>query len=166
MIAPAAGLGKALPKLSRVPLPRPTSVKSRPPKLSPRGCDTFDQRHHRFVRRIIIRPHFGQSRAKLDCETPRVASRPGLDCVPDSSAPQPPGMRTDRARGSTKFQLLRLLLLVLVVISAWAGRCRPFYFCGSVCCRNRQQSIDIETMEVRKASALVPGISALRRPTS
>ena len=114
MIAPAAGLGKGLPKLSRAFCWRAKGgKKSRRQCLCARGCDTFDQLNHGFVRRIIIRPHFGQSRAKLDCETTDVASRPGLDCIPDSSAPQPPGMRTDRARGSTKFQLLRLLLLVL-----------------------------------------------------
>src|ERR1700734_3434606 len=31
-------------------------------------CDIFDGRHHGFVKQIIIRPYFGQARAKLDCE--------------------------------------------------------------------------------------------------
>src|SRR5207245_2649687 len=46
---------------------------------------------------IIIQPNFGQARAKLPCETSIVASGPGSDRVPDSSAPQPPGARADRA---------------------------------------------------------------------
>ena len=100
MIAPGARLGKALLKLSRATLTRPKVEKSHPQSVNPRGCDTFDQRNHGFVRRIIMQPHFRQSGAKLDCEVCRVASRPGLDCIPDSSAPQPPGVRTGRARGT------------------------------------------------------------------
>src|ERR1700681_3529945 len=64
------------------------------------GCGIFDQRNHGFVRPIIKRPYFGQSRAKLNCEMYIVASGPDPDRIPDSSAPQPPGVGTDRARVS------------------------------------------------------------------
>ena len=57
-----------------------------------RGCGIFDRQNHGFVRPIIKRPYFGQSHAKLKCETTIVASRPGPDRIPDSSAPQPPGV--------------------------------------------------------------------------
>jgi hypothetical protein len=69
-------------------------------RLKSRGCGIFDQRNHGFVRPIIKRPYFGQSRAKLNCEMYIVASGPDPDRIPDSSAPQPPGVWTDRARVS------------------------------------------------------------------
>jgi hypothetical protein len=60
--------------------------------------DEFEGQNHGFVNRIIMQPHFGPARAKLVCETIIVASGPGLDRIPDSSAPQPPGVQSDRAR--------------------------------------------------------------------
>jgi hypothetical protein len=63
-----------------------------------RWCGNLDGRNHGFVNRIIMRPHFGPAHAKLACETNTVASGPGPDRIPDSSAPQPPGVRSDRAR--------------------------------------------------------------------
>jgi hypothetical protein len=60
--------------------------------------DDSSRRNHSFVNRIIMRPQFGQAHAKLACEGSTVASGPGSDRIPDSSAPQPPGVRSDRAK--------------------------------------------------------------------
>ena len=101
MIAPGASLGKTLLELSgRALMRRTVENEGSIGRISSPGCDIFDHRNHGFVRWIIMQPYFCQSGAKLACEVCSVASRPGLDCIPDSSAPQPPGVRTDRARGN------------------------------------------------------------------
>jgi len=60
MIAPEASIGKALLKTYWA------SFAGRVGQSC--GCDIFARENHRFVRPIIIRPHFRQSHAKLDCE--------------------------------------------------------------------------------------------------
>jgi hypothetical protein len=92
MIAPERSPGKGLAKVLSA-----GDQESRLP-IGGAGCGNFARRNHGFVRPIIKRPHFGQAHAKLNRDTKSVASGPGLDRIPDSSAPQPPGVRTDRAR--------------------------------------------------------------------
>ncbi len=89
-----------------------------PERMSRPGTAAFlTGRNHGFVNRIIMQPHFGQARAKLPCDTATVASRPGPARIPDSSAPQPPGVRTDRARVCVRFNPQSL----------WPALCRPFF---------------------------------------
>ena len=152
MIAPGASLGKTLLELSgRALMRRTVENEGSIGRISSPGCDIFDQRNHGFVRRIIMQPHFRQSGAKLDCEVCRVASRPGLDCIPDSSAPQPPGVRTDRARGKQR---------ISVGSVCWCCVGRPIaglFYCAAGCVtRNAdEQRIPRPINEMGKAAALV-----------
>ncbi len=57
--------------------------------------------HHRFVNGIIMLPNCRQARAKLKRDRWNVASGPGLSWAPDSSAPQPPGVRDGSGSCST-----------------------------------------------------------------
>ena len=79
MIAPHASIGKSEWKL---------------PPAGSRDCGIVTGDHHGFVNGIIILPNSGQARAKLECDWGdcclRARSRLG---VPDSSAPQPPGVQ-------------------------------------------------------------------------
>src|SRR5262249_3514463 len=78
MIAPDASIGKSEWKL--------------PP--SSRDCDIVTGDHHGFVNGIIILPNSGQARAKLECDWGDCCLR-ARSClgVPDSLAPQPPGVQ-------------------------------------------------------------------------
>src|SRR5262249_23026255 len=59
-----------------------------------RDCDIVTGDHHGFVNGIIMLPNSGQARAKLECEWEDCCLR-ARSCLaaPDSSAPQPPGVR-------------------------------------------------------------------------
>jgi hypothetical protein len=70
MIAPLTDMSKALLKTIWFPSLAADGARGgiSPAAVSSRRCDIFVHGNHRFVRAIIIRPHFGQPRAKLDCE--------------------------------------------------------------------------------------------------
>ena len=55
------------------------------------GCGKSDHGPHKFVNRIIILPNFGQGRVNVDCDTPSVASGPGL--ISDTGFLSPPAPR-------------------------------------------------------------------------
>src|ERR1700753_1183146 len=64
---------------------------------------------HEVVKRIIIRPNFGQSLVTLERDNGNVASWPGSVRSPDSSAPQPPGGQpTGPVEFRVRFNPLRL----------------------------------------------------------
>ena len=65
-------------------------------RLAPWEPDTACHRLHGFVNGIILLPKFGPARAALACDIRIVTSATGPVRAPDSSAPQPPGVRTDR----------------------------------------------------------------------
>src|ERR1700691_5115035 len=99
MIAPERTMGKpffgvfwasktAAGRLSEAPIKRTAQSEG----------GIFERLNHAFVRRIIMQPHFGQAHAKLACQTMDCCLRPGSDRVPDTSAPQPPGAWTNRAK--------------------------------------------------------------------
>src|SRR6202161_2102229 len=86
-----------------------------------RRCGIFDPKVTHSLGHSIMQPHFGQAHAKLACEMKIVASGPGPDRSPDSSAPQPPGARTDRARASRMVQSPNPSRPAFAGLFSWAG---------------------------------------------
>ena len=75
------------------------------PESAAGGCRLRGSRHaHELVKKIIMRPNFGPGGAFLAGKMPTVAHGPVRSRASDFSAPQPPGLRPNRAiRTSVRF---------------------------------------------------------------
>src|SRR5215471_19855996 len=96
------------------------------PPAGSRDCDIVTDDHHGFVNGIIILPNSGQARAKLECDWGDSCLR-ARSClgVPDSSAPQPPGVQG----GSGPLSASMRSAYGSIPNDFRAGSSRPFFHC-------------------------------------